>query len=113
MTCGHTSGVWLTATRLYSGVLLSLVVILAIATRHVKKEIFKDMKKVNALVVIITITTNSLEIIFHEVDNQTGADIAEWLRSFAIALLCQVCLFLPKTLPLTLKKMHKFFSVAN
>ena len=45
-----TSGVWLAAGGLYSGVLLFLVVILAVATRHIKKESFKDTKKVNTFI---------------------------------------------------------------
>ena len=112
--CNTSEILWLAVGGLYSGVLLFLVVILAIATRHIKKDNFKDTKKVNAfifLVVIIIITSISLSIFFHEVDNQTGADIAEWLPSFAIPLLCQVCLFIPKTLPLGSMKIHKNFYV--
>ena len=108
----NTSRAYLAAARLYSSVLLFLIVILAVATRHIKKDNFKDTKKVNTfifLVVITIITSTSLRIIFYEVDNSTGADIAEWLPSFAIPLLCQVCLFFPKTLPLASKKMHKKF----
>ena len=107
VTC-HTSGVWLVVIGLYSGVLLFLVVILAVATRHIKKENFKDTKKVNTfifLVVIVIITNISLHIFFHDVGIQTGADIAEWLPSFAIPMLCQVCLFIPKTLPLAWKNL--------
>ena len=110
VTCNTiTSAAWLGAAGLYSGILLSLVMTLAVATRHIDKDNFKDTKKVNAfifLVVIVIVNNFSLYIFFHEMDNQTGADIAEWLPSFAIPLLCQVCLFLPKTLPLALKKMH-------
>ena len=108
VTC-HTSGVWLVATGLYSGVLLFLVVILAVATRHIKKDNFKDTKKVNTfifLVVIIIVTNVSLLVFFHEVGIQTGADIAEWLPSFTISMFCQVCLFIPKTVPLAWKKLR-------
>ena len=106
VTC-HTSGLWLVVTELYSGVLLFLVVILAVATRHIKKDNFKDTKKVNTfifLVVIIIITDTALHILYHEDDIQIGADVAEWLPSFAIPMLCQVCLFIPKVLPLAWKE---------
>ena len=106
VTCNK-SGVWLAAAALYSSILLSLVVVLAVATRHIKKDNFKDTKKVNIftfLVVIIIITNISLHIFFDKVANQTGAEITEWLPSFAIPLLCQVCLFFPKTLPLAFEK---------
>ena len=109
VTC-HSPGEWFVATALYSGVLLFLLVILAVETRHIKKKNFKDTKKVNTfifLVVMIIIISTSLRIFFHEVDHQTGTDIAEWLPSFAIPLVCQVCLFVPKTLPLALKRIIK------
>ena len=107
VTC-HISGAWLVVAGLYSGVLLFLVVIMAVATRHIKKENFKDTKKVNTfifLVVIVILTNVSLFVFFHDVGIQTGTDIAEWLPSFAIPMLCQVCLFTPKTLPLAWKKL--------
>ena len=103
----NTPVAWLVATGLYSGVLLFLVVILAVATRHIKKDNFKDTKKVNTfifLVAIVIVTNISLLVFFHDVGIQTGADIAKWLPSFAIPMLCQVCLFTPKILPLALKK---------
>ena len=105
----HSSGVWFAATALYSGVLCFLVVMLAVATRHIKKDSFKDTKKVNVFifsVLIIILSNLSLRIFFDEVGNETGNDIAEWLLSFSIPLLCQVCLFIPKTLPLALKKIN-------
>ena len=101
------SGMWLAVTKLYSGALLFLAMVLAIETRHIEKNRFKDTKKVNAfifLVVIVTFTSASLLIFFQEVGIQTGTDVAEWLPSFAVPLLCQMFLFFPKTLPLALKK---------
>ena len=112
----HASSVWLGVTEIYSGVLLFFVVILAVETRHIKVDSFKDTKKVNAFafsVVIINSIHASLWIFFREVGNQTAADISEWLPSFAIPLLCQVCLFLPKILPLALKKIHKHSSITT
>ena len=110
----RTSSVWLGVIELYSGVLLFLVVILAVATRRIKLDSFKDTKKVNAftfLVVIIVSVHLALWIFFHEVGHQTAADISEWLPSFSVPLMCQMCLFMPKTLPLAFKKIHKKFNM--
>ena len=102
----YSSRVWLVATGLYSGVLLFLVVILAVGTRHIKRENFKDTKKINAFifsVLIVNISSIALRIFFLEVGNQIGDDITKWLPSFSTPLLCQVCLFFPKILPLAFK----------
>ena len=68
----YSSRVWLVATGLYSGVLLFLMVILAVATRHIKRENFKDTaKKINAFifsVLIVNISSIALRI-FLEVGN--------------------------------------------
>ena len=102
----YSSRIWLVATELYSGVLLFLVVILAVATRHIKRENFKDTKKINTFifsVLIVNVSSIALRIFFLEVGNQIGDDIAEWLPSFSTPLLCQVCLLFPKILPLAFK----------
>ena len=101
-----TSAAWSTITLLYSGVLLLMVVVLAIETRHVKNDLHKDTKKVNVfifLVVIALAITVPLWIIFEEINIETAANVSEWLAFFSIPLLCQVCLFVPKTLPLVIK----------
>ena len=100
-----TSEVWSAVTLLYSGVLLFMVVVLAIETRHIKNDTYKDTKKVNVfifLVVIVLAITVPLRIIFEAINIEVGANISEWLAYFSIPLLCQVCLFAPKTLPLAI-----------
>ena len=101
-----TSAVWSAVTLLYSGVLLFMVVVLAIETHHIKNDPYKDTKKVNLfifLVAIILPITIPLWIIFEEIEIEVGANIFEWLAYFSVPLLCQVCLFVPKTLPLAIK----------
>ena len=101
-----TSAVWSAATLLYSGVLLFMVVVLAIETRHIKNNSYKDTKKVNVfifLVAIILPITIPLWIILEEINIEVETNIFEWLSYFSVPLLCQVCLFIPKTLPLTIK----------
>ena len=99
--------VWLAVTLLYSGLLLFVVMLLAIMTRHIQKGMYKDTKKVNVfifLVVLALATTILLWFVFLELDFETGANISEWLASFSVSILCQVCIFVPKLLPLAIKK---------
>ena len=99
------SPVWLAITLLYSGILLLMVVVLAIETRHVENDLHKDTKKVNVfifLVVIVLAITVPLWIIFEKINIKIGA-VFEWLAFFSVPLLCQICLLAPKTLPLAIK----------
>ncbi len=101
-----TSVLWSTITVLYSGVLLFMVVVLAIETRHIKNDPYKDTKKVNVfifLVVIVLAISFPLRDIFKEIKIEVGANMFEWLGYFFLSLLCQVCLFVPKTLPLAVR----------
>ncbi len=99
---------WILASRLYSGLLILMVVHLAIQTRHVKKSIYKDTKKVNIfifLVVICLMTTLPLWVIFLGKRIEVGAVISEWVSLYSIPMLCQTCLFVPKTLPVIVRKL--------
>ena len=106
----NTSVLWSTLSLVYSGVLLFMVVVLAIETRHIRNDPYKDTKKVNVFifsVVIVLAISLPLRSIFEEVKIEVGANIFEWLGYFFLSLLCQVCLFVPKTLPLAVKFMSK------
>ena len=100
-------GVWILLTLLYSGVLLLLVLFLAIQTRHIDKDGFKDTKKVNLflflLVIIFTITI-PLSHIFNSIGLTVGVDVSTWIAYFSVAMICQICLFVPKLLPIALRK---------
>ena len=99
--------VWTAVTLLYSGVLLLMSMILAIMTRH-NRSIYKDTKKVNLfifLVVLCLAITVPLWIVYHlHGDRETQSNVMEWLIYFSIPVLCQICLFVPKTLPLVLRE---------
>ena len=99
--------IWLIVTYLYSGILVVFVMFLATQTRNIKKSYFKDTKKVNLFVFLVTIiltTAIPLWIIFGAIGIEIGAHVCEWLAYFSVAMLCQLCLFTPKLLPLTVKK---------
>jgi hypothetical protein len=98
---------WLLATSLYSGILIIFVMFMATQTRHIKKAHFKDTKKVNLYIFLVTIilsTTLPLWVIFGAIRIEIGAHVCEWLAYFSVAVLCQLCLFSPKLLPLAIKK---------
>lgn len=106
----ESSRVWLVFTLMYTGVLQLLVLIFAVLTRRIKNDNYKDTKKVNVFIFFVTITfavTLPLLLISMELDLQTGVIIAEWLAYLFVPTLCQVCLFLPKTLPLLVAKKIK------
>lgn len=46
-----------------------------------------------------------LSIIFVGVQERIEVDMCECFAYFAVACLCQLCLFMPKTLPLAMKKL--------
>ena len=101
-------GLWVFLSLLYSATLLFFVLFLAVQTRHVNKNDFKDTKKVNFfvfLVVVVLAITISLQLVFVEAGIDIGADISEWLAYFAIAMICQACLFAPKVVPLLVNKL--------
>ena len=102
----NNADIWTVVTLLYSGVLLLMTVILAIMTRHVKST-YKDTKKVNLFIFLVLLSLAiviPLWLVFHFQGRETDASVVKWLAYFSVPMLCQVCLFVPKTLPLILKK---------
>ena len=105
-SCQHI-GIWLTVSYVFSLLLLLIVMFLAIQTRKIKKSYFKDTKKVNTFVFLVIITfstTIALMVIFTEIGIEIGADISEWAGVCVIATVCQLCLIVPKLLPIAVKK---------
>ena len=76
---------WLLVTYLYSGILIVFVVFMATQTRRIKKAYFKDTKKVNLFIFLVTIiltTTLPLWVIFGAIRIEIGAHVCEWLAYF-------------------------------
>ena len=100
-------GVWYAISYLYSVILLSFVVFFAVQTRRIKITDFKDTKKINLFVFLVIITLSTaipLVVILSEIDIQIGAVVSQWIGIFSVPLLCQVCLIVPKVVPLAVKK---------
>ena len=98
-------GIWVITAHAYNGAVILLVMFLAIQTRHIKRSNFKDTKKVNAYiftVVAINAIAVPLWYIFSytQVEFEMGAHISSVIAYLSIAILCQLFLFAPKTLPL-------------
>ena len=98
-------GIWVITAHVYNGVIILLVMFLAVQTRHIKRCNFKDTKKVNTYiftVVAINAIAVPLWYIFShtQVEFEVGGHISSVIAYLSIAILCQLFLFAPKTLPL-------------
>ena len=90
------------ASALYDGELLllnSVVVLLAILTRNIQRQYFKDTKKVNIFIYLDILISYTLLPLAQVIANR---EIQLYLRFASVnstAILCQIFLFLPKCLP--------------
>jgi hypothetical protein len=82
------------------------MVLLAILTRKIKRDDYKDSKKINLLVgalILDVYTFAPLWFIFRSM----AAPLLSWLvyniATLTAAVLCQVLLLLPKTMPLVIR----------
>ncbi len=85
----------------YSSFILIALLIVAVKTRKIRRENFKDTKKVNILLVSYVVTraiTLSIWVIFKN-SSPTVSTSAVLVAFILTALFCQVFLFLPKTFP--------------
>ena len=97
--------IWVITAHAYNGVIILLVMFLAVQTRHIKRCNFKDTKKVNAYIFTV-VAINAIAVplwyifIYTQVEFQVGGHISSVIAYLSIAILCQLFLFAPKTLPL-------------
>ena len=103
-TCRNLA-IWVITAHAYNGVIILLVMFLAVQTRHIKRCNFKDTKKVNAYIFTVVVI-NAIAVplwyifIYTQVEFQVGGHISSVIAYLSIAMLCQLFLFAPKTLPL-------------
>ena len=96
------AGVWLSVVLLYTGVLCVVLVVLAYRTRRIKRENFKDTKKLNALIAGIIMTAiicTSIWGILRLVGLSQASKTMANLGYIIIPILCQAFLFIPKIYP--------------
>ena len=99
--------IWLAVTFGMIGLAMVFLIFLAIQTRRIKRKHFKDTKKVN----IFIFGTSSVYTIFFTlwlilaaVDYVVLGFVCLMVAQFAGPLLCQLLLFLPKTIPAILNR---------
>ena len=95
-------GVWLSLVFAYTGVLCVFLVVLAYRTRRIKRENFKDTKKLNALIAGIIMTSVLFTAMWGVLRLSGYSQISKFIPSVGymlVPLLCQVLLFIPKLIP--------------
>ena len=94
---------WVFATFGYSTLLTLIMVLLAVLTRKIKRNNYKDSKKINLLVSALILDVYILGPLWFILQG-ASAHVLGWLvynlGTLIAAVLCQVLLILPKTLPL-------------
>jgi cytochrome bd-type quinol oxidase subunit 2 len=96
-----TSEVWLILSFSLVALVMVLVTFLAIQTRHIKRQHFKDTKKVNMFIFSVCLFYTlfiSLWLILRPRTN-TGAYVCKCIANLMVATLCQAFLFFPKVIP--------------
>lgn len=90
------------AILIYFVIFLGCIIYLAVRTRKIEENNFKDTKKVNlfvALLVFIFALAIPLSILLYSIHDQSAADATLICGVLVIAITCQLLLFLPKLLP--------------
>ena len=106
----HLTELWLLLSYCLIGLILVVVLVLAIKTRHIKRKNFKDTKKVNIFVLstsAILMTFFPLSYILLAVKVYIGVFIFKWLAFLSVSFLCQTFLFVPKIFPVLMSSRKK------
>ena len=98
----HYSVVWITITLAYTGTIGSILAFVSFKTRKIKRNNFKDTKKINAVIFtcfMAVATVTPLWWILRMTGNITMSKVIVALLYLLIPMSCQVYLFCPKTMP--------------
>ena len=110
-TCSSKNlGVWLALAYSYTGLIILFVMFLAIQTRHIKRQHFKDTKKVNIFIFItvaVLATCLPLQHVFDytQLKSLIGGQMAVTIAYLSVGVLCQLLMFVPKIFPIHCKQM--------
>ena len=91
--------IWIILLLVYTGVMMVIVLLLAIRTRKVKIESFKDTRTVNIFIystVVCFMFLLILSLIFDALRSQVVVFVARVLALSSVAIACACFLFLPK-----------------
>ena len=109
-TCSSINlGVWLALAYSYTGLIILFVMFLAIQTRHIKRQNFKDTKKVNIFIFItvaVLATCLPMQHVFDytQLNSLIGGQIAVTIAYLSVGVLCQLLMFVPKIFPIHCKQ---------
>ena len=98
--------VWLTVNSIYTAILMITMILLAVLTRKIKRNDYKDSKKITIFVASFSVCTFvfvSLWIFFRNIDAVILSRFTYGLGTATGAFLCQVFLVSPKIVPLVLQ----------
>lgn len=100
---------WLPLICLYSLVLVGIIIVLTTLTRKIKRRNFKDTKKVNAFIFIMFVTFSIMIPLWwvSRYVNYTLSGMMLCLCYGITAILCQLLLFVPKTIPPFIRDVFK------
>ena len=101
-------GVWFALIFGKVGILFAIVLFLAIKTRKIQRENFKDTKKVNIYIFITVLIVAMLIPVWFLLEgtgNVGGTGIVIYMAFGTTGVLCQLMLFAPKVLPPLLRSM--------
>ena len=102
----QSQGFWIAPLFVYSTILGLVMVLLAILTRKIKRRDYKDSKKINVLVAALILNASicsPLWIIFRIKSATVLSRLAYNIGTIIAAVLCQMLLILPKTIPLVIQ----------
>ena len=104
-------GIWLGLHFGYSAILMLIMVLLAILTRNIKRQYFKDSKKINTLVMTLVfdlLIFVPMWLILRLIGAIIPSRLAYCFSTLIASLLCLVFLVWPKLLPLILQSCKHF-----
>ena len=100
---------WLPLICLYSLVIIGAIIVLTTLTRKIKRRHFKDTKKVNAFIFMLFVTCSIMIPLWwvSKFVNYTLSGVMLCLCYGTTAVLCQLLLFVPKTIPPFIRDVFK------
>ena len=108
--------IWKLSTFAYCAIAIGLATLLAVRTRHIKREHFKDTKKVTIFVASTIIMVVIFLILWYVFQSVGYFSLSHFFYSIAIlsvSLDCQLLLFVPRILPQLFKKPKTYSTLGS
>ena len=105
--------VWLGLSYGWIAMVLAVLLVFAIQTRHIEYKDFKDTKKVGAFIFVVTFIFCTCVPLTFILKDPLENYLANLLPSLSIAILCLCLIIAPKILPILQKKILKCRAINN